>query len=279
MIDLVCIDVDGTLVGSAGMIHPENWRAVERAHAAGIRLALCSGRPSFGVTSGYACRIDAGGWHIFQNGASIVRLPDGHSRSVAIPPDAVAMLVARARVTGRALELYSDDDYVVEHTGDLVRTHAELIGVPFRPRAFEQLGAPVVRAQWLVPHAESAIVTAEPRAGLERFVSTTPIMPETSFINLTLAGVTKGSAVRTVASAYGVPLERVMFVGDGHNDIPAMAIVGHPVAMANADVEVLTIARRVVGSVDDAGLAEALAFAIASRGGAAAEPHEPVLNR
>ena len=43
-ISLVCIDVDGTLIGAAGVVEPDVWVAVERARAAGMHLAVSSGR-------------------------------------------------------------------------------------------------------------------------------------------------------------------------------------------------------------------------------------------
>src|SRR6476469_5880132 len=105
MIRLVCIDVDGTLVGSSGTVAPESWAAAERARELGIRLAICSGRPGFGRALDYARRLDAEGWHIFQNGSSVLSLVQGEARSRALPHDTVAMLIARARGTGRVLEL------------------------------------------------------------------------------------------------------------------------------------------------------------------------------
>jgi hydroxymethylpyrimidine pyrophosphatase-like HAD family hydrolase len=87
-------------------------------------------------------------------------------------------------------------------------------------------------------------------------------MPDLLFVNLTPAGVDKGSAVRTLAAEYGLSLEQVMFVGDGWNDTPALAVVGCPVAMGNAEPEATALARRSVGHVDDGGLAEALVLAV-----------------
>lgn len=264
MIGLVCIDVDGTLVGSSGVVHPDVWRAAARARAAGIRLAVCSGRPAFGVAREYAERLDPDGWHSFQNGASTVHFPSGSSRSARITPETVAMLVERARGTGRLLELYTDDDYAFERTSERARAHAALLGVPFNPRPLESMGGPIVRAQWLLSHAEMEVVVAEPHPGLEVSPSTSPMMPDTHFVNLTPAGVDKGTAVRAVAAEYGVPLEQVMFVGDGRNDTAAMGVVGCPVAMANAEPEARAMARRAVGHVDDGGLAEALELAVAA---------------
>lgn len=264
MIELVCIDVDGTLVGSAGTVDPGAWAAAGRARAAGLRLCLCSGRPAFGVSLSYAQRLDPRGWHVFQNGASVLHLETGASCSARIATEVLAELVARARASGRVLELYADREYAVEIPTERARRHAELLEVPFAPRPFESLGAPVVRAQWVLAVDEAPAVLAEPHPGLELSPSTSPVMPGTVFVNMTPRGVDKGTGVAAVAEAYGVPLERVMMVGDGGNDVPALSRVGVPVAMGNAEPAAQAAARIHVGDVDRGGLMEALELAIAA---------------
>lgn len=271
MIQLVFTDVDGTLVGSSGNVLPAIWPAARRVRSAEIRLAICTGRPAFGNTRGYAERLDAEGWHVFQNGASILNLATSESLSTPIPRDSVAALVERARTIGRILELYTDREYAVESTSDRAREHARLLGVPFAPRPFESLEGSIVRAQWLVAREEEEETVADATGGLERSSSTSPVMPDTAFINMTARGIDKAHAVRAIAAQYGVPLDAVMFVGDGNNDLAAMRAVGHPVAMANADAEVHAIARHTVRHVDQSGLVDAFVLALdlrAARGAA-----------
>jgi Cof subfamily protein (haloacid dehalogenase superfamily) len=262
MIPLVCIDVDGTLVGSSGEVPEEVWGAVERLRTHGVRLAICSGRPGFGTARRYAGRIDPDGWHVFQNGASVVHLPGGNTRSRPLAPDAVRALVERSRVTGRPLELYGDATHAVEMDVPRTRRHAALLGIPFVRRDLFTFEAPVVRAQWLLPHDEVDAVLAEPHDGLSLSHSLSPVMPDTSFLNVTPLGVDKGEAVRAVAHEYGVPLDRVMMVGDGANDVPAMQLVGVPVAMGNAERAAREAARHHVADVDAGGLVEALTLAL-----------------
>jgi Cof subfamily protein (haloacid dehalogenase superfamily) len=262
MIRLICIDVDGTLVGSSGEVADATWAAAEKVRARGVRLAICSGRPAFGKARAYAQRLDDHGWHVFQNGASIVHLPGGNTRSRPFAPEHVRELVARARATGRPLELYGDAEHAVEVDVSRTREHAALLGIPFVKRDLLTFGARVVRAQWLLAHDEVDEVIAEPHDGLTLSHSLSPVMPDTSFLNVTPAGVDKGEAVRAVAREYGVPLEQVMMVGDGANDVPVMRIVGAAVAMGNAERAAVEAARHRVGDVDRGGLVQALELAL-----------------
>jgi len=262
VIRLISLDVDGTLVGSSGTVPLDVWTIATRVRAAGIRLAICSGRPAFGGTLAMAERLDPDGWHVFQNGASIVHLSSGHSMSTPLEPAAIELLVERARRTSRIFELYTDSAYAVESTDPIAREHARLLGVSFVARSFDSLEGPVVRAQWLLSSDEVTPTLSEPYPGLEVAASTSPLMPATTFVMITKTGVSKASALRAIAEKDGVPLAEVMHVGDGHNDIEAMAEVGFPVAMGNAPPEVHHAARFHVGHVDRGGLVEALEMAL-----------------
>jgi Cof subfamily protein (haloacid dehalogenase superfamily) len=263
MIRLICIDVDGTLVGRSGEVSPAIWSAAAKVRARGLRIAICSGRPSFGRARAFAERLDGDGWHIFQNGASVVHFPSGETRSHPFAPAAVAGLIARSRETGRVLELYTDSDYAVERDVDRARRHADLLGVPFRPRDLLSLQGSIVRAQWLLALEEADAILAEPHDGLAISVSLSPVMPDSAFANITPPGVDKGEALRRVAEVYGLSLEQVMMVGDSANDLPALRIVGAPVAMGNAEPEIREAARYVVDDVEHDGLVQA--FELATR--------------
>lgn len=265
MIRVVCIDVDGTLVGASGEVPAAVWPAARKLRDAGIRLALASGRPAFGVAREYALGLDPDGWHVFQNGASLIHFASGQSRSAPLTASTITALIAQARARGRDLELYDDFGYAIESESLRARQHAALLGVPFVARALESQTGPIVRAQWLLPHDEVSAARAEAPAEID-FVPAGAIgMPDTTFVSMTATGVGKASALRALAELYSVELESLMFVGDGLNDVEAMKVAGVPVAMGNAEPEVKSVARHHVGHVDAGGLVEAMTLALALR--------------
>ncbi|PNY80020.1 Cof-type HAD-IIB family hydrolase [Deinococcus koreensis] len=262
MLGLICVDVDGTLIGSGNTVRDDVWAALADARARGVRIALCSGRPAVGHALAYARRLDADGWHVFQNGASIVNVQSGESLSEPLPDGAEEVLLAHARQTGRLLEVYTDTEYGVTHPGDLAERHAALLGLPYDPRTPESLVGTRVRAQWVVPLAQQPEIMAEPHDGLSLHPAGSPAMPDVMFVSVTRAGVDKGAAVRRVAAQYGLEMGRVMMVGDGENDVAAMRVVGHGVAMGNAEPLARAAARHTVGHVDAGGLREAVELAL-----------------
>lgn len=64
----------------------------------------------------------------------------------------------------------------------------------------------------------------------------------------------KGRALASVGSFYGIPKEKTIAIGDGHNDLDMIAYAGIGVAMRNAHPELLKIADIVTESLDEHGV-------------------------
>ncbi|HEX2575670.1 MAG TPA: HAD hydrolase family protein [Aquihabitans sp.] len=258
MLPLICLDVDGTLVGSSGVPSDELWAAAGRARDRGQRLTLCTARLAAGPTREWAVRLDPDGWHIFHTGAARWHPASGEVRADELAPEAVASCAAVAAERGWVFEAYSWDDYVVDSDDPLAVDHAALLGLPFRRRPLDDLTDPIVRVQFVVTQAETAAALAAAPVGASASAATSPMMPGASFVSVTVAGVSKAGGIATVALDLGVGVGDVMMVGDGHNDLPAIVAVGWGVAMGNAEPEVVEAAQLRVADVDDDGAAEAI---------------------
>jgi len=222
-------------------------------------LAVCTGRPGFGKALAWARQLEPGGWHIFQNGASLAKVDGTETLSSGLGERFdLGALEAQSKQHDWALELYSDFDWAINRDDDLALRHAELLGVPLEFKALKEVRGKLVRAQWVVRREDGPALLASPLPELSYHPAESPVMPNALFVSITREGVSKASAIRTLARKLGTTLERTMMVGDARNDVQALNAVGFPVAMGNADEHARAASRFQVGHVDAGGLVEAL---------------------
>ncbi len=263
MIPFLILDVDGTLVDSTGNVQPCVWEAIEEARGAGIRIALCTGRPGLGVALKIAQRVGPNNPHIFQNGAHLAYC-NGENLQVRALREANAMsLIDHAREIGAVLELYTPSNLFVERRTPMSEAHAKTIGVSAIVRDLSDVAAhePVVRAQWVVEDDLLAAVLGFELDGVQTSHATSPVLPSAHFVSVTRAGVDKGSAVRELAKTLNLNLANVMAVGDSQGDRSMLEAVGHPVVMANADPDLVARFELRAGDVESCGVVEAIELA------------------
>ena len=262
VIPLICIDVDGTLVSSTGVVTDGVWAAVDRALERGQHLALSTARGAFAASWDMALRLDPSGWHVFHAGGATVHTGTNEARGHALTTNQVTEAIRVATENGWTLELYSADAYAVEDETDAAVEHAGLMGLPYVRTPLAEFAAAndlIVRVQFVVPEPDIADISAAVvPLGLSVTSATSPIMPGTAFVSATQTGITKATGIEAICIELGLTIDQVMMIGDGLNDLPAIEAVGHPVAMGNAAPEVAALARYHVAHVDDDGVAEAL---------------------
>ena len=260
MLPLICIDVDGTLVGASGSPTDAVWAAADAAVDRGQHLTLTTARGAFGPTYGYAQRLDPDGWHIFHSGAALVHTGTGAVREHPLSDDVIALAAAVAADHDWVFEYYAATDYTVESNTQLAVDHAALMGVDHRCRTVDDLDGGVLRVQFVVPTAETSVIEQAIGDAAMVTAASSPIMAGTAFVSVTAAGVDKASAIAEIARILETDMAQVMMVGDGPNDLEAVRAVGHGTAMGNAEPAVKAVARHHVADVEADGLAEALAL-------------------
>ncbi len=264
MIKLILTDVDGTLIGTGSAIHPRVLLRLEQARAAGLHLAICTGRPLFSRAAEYAKLISKREPHIFQNGAHVARV-DGHSLFESILPRAAYLeLVALSRRTGHALEVYTASRCYAELFTATAVQHQRLIEIAVTPKDLLSITEPVLRAQWVITrdHLPAIELEMSSIANIQFSSAGTPDMPDAVFTSVTKFGTSKLEGASVLAAYCGVTLAETMMVGDGDNDIELLSAVGLGVAMGNASAGAKAAARVSVRDVDEGGLADAIDLAL-----------------
>jgi len=89
-------------------------------------------------------------------------------------------------------------------------------------------------------------------------VTETPAYPGVNFINVIARGVSKGRALRALVSYLKIPLDGVVAIGDGANDVSLLEEAGLAIAMGNAHDELKGVADHITLDVDHNGVAQAI---------------------
>jgi Cof subfamily protein (haloacid dehalogenase superfamily) len=265
VIRLLVVDLDGTLIGTSGEPSVAVRDAIGAATDAGLRIALCTGRPM--ASCGPIARsLGLVGPHVAFNGA-LVKVP---TQSAAVfrrplPPDALDRLIELGRREGVCLELYTEETHYVERDWRESRLHAESIRVGYEIASFDGFfgRTDVIKGQIVTadqPARQAAERIAAALAERLKLSVALPIGPAAGMecVNVVDRTVSKGEAVRELNRYYGLSPAEVAGVGDALNDLPMLEAVGWRIAMGNADPALKTIAHFVCADVEHDGLVEAV---------------------
>lgn len=269
----VALDADGTLLAGTPLPSPRVLAALRDLVADGAVVGVATGR----LTPAVAPLIAAAGLpgpHVAHNGGAVVAADGTVLTAWALTDDEVTALLALGRGRDDLLvEIYAADAYRVGRVDDRSRLHTTLLGVAPAGTiaAPSDLGAPAVKAVVLAfsSAAERDAVALAHELGLAPGPASAPSVPDVRFVNITHGATDKGGGIAAAAAAIDVPAERIAFVGDETNDLPAMARVGTAIAMGDASEEVRAAAHLVAPTFAEDGAATALDAIRTLRRGAA----------
>jgi Cof subfamily protein (haloacid dehalogenase superfamily) len=270
-IRLLALDVDGTLVRRGDEIGPRTRKALARAHEAGLRVALATGRR----------------WRRARSVARALELPvpvvclggalvkEEAGRTVDRQPFAASLLAAVVAAVHQAgasavahLEGGDDGpDFVVEHRRAWNPWMSRYVTRNQAWTAWSRDLAADARDDVLVvgafgPRAELEGAAAALREALAGRVAVTltPLPPDGGpvgfYLEVQPAHVSKWHGLQRLAAHLGVAEAAVCAVGDERNDLPMLRAAGLGVAMGNAPAEVRAAARLVIGRHDEDAVAD-----------------------
>lgn len=268
MIRLIGIDVDGTLLDTHGQMPQQNIDAIHDAVAAGIHVALVTGR-SYPFARPIADPLPSSLTLIVSNGA-VERSMDGSTFARRLLNRGVARSVLNSTRSFRhaaALVFDRDADRQVifetmdwEHPGRKAywARNQSLIAqsVPLEDALVED---PIqVMFNGGVETMRSLVESLRSEARDCAVALTEYVHRDFSLIDVTAPSATKGQALAWRATQLGITRDEVMAVGDNFNDLEMLEFAGTPVVMANAVSGLKERGWAVTGDNDHAGLADAI---------------------
>jgi hydroxymethylpyrimidine pyrophosphatase-like HAD family hydrolase len=282
MIRLIGVDVDGTLLDSAGRLPELNREAIHAAVAAGIHVALVTGR-SYPFARPVADVLPSSISLIVSNGA-VERATDGTTLARRLLDKDVARTVLRATepFRGAAALIFDRDEggQVIHEKMDWDHPNRRRYWV--RNRALIARSVPLEDALVEDPIQVMFNGEVETMRGLAEALQARTIGPgdrrgkhgpepgpfavslteytarDFSLIDVTAPEATKGRALAWRAQQLGLSRDQVMAVGDNFNDLEMLEFAGIAVVMANAVEELKRPEWHVTGHQDAGGLALAI---------------------
>lgn len=259
-IKLIALDIDGTILNSNLELSERNKRALIAASEQGIQVVLATGKTR---TAGRylidALNLTTPG--IFLQGCAIYNADGTIRQQFTLDPAIVRQVLTYGEDRGFTFMTYSGTRIFVrkrdpEVTDGVRRYHepeAEIVGamqnlageVPINKLMAigEARGIKALRYQLEAQLRGSARVL---QAGISTMVEILP------------PGISKGAALKVLAKQLDIPAENVMAMGDAENDIESLQFAGLGVAVGNAEAHLKAVAKTVVGTNDEDGVAEAI---------------------
>jgi len=269
-VQLIALDIDGTLLSSRFTVSERNRAAIAEATRRGIEVALVTGR-RYDFAMPVATQIDSPLTMIVNNGA-LVRTKDGQTLTRHLLPrdtalrvlqatqywrDGASVVFDRPRANQVMLETIDLEDGI---RGAYYKWNRPFLGEakpletclvedpiqvmfsgPVQPmRAAEQ----ALRAVQFIDEFALAVTSYESK--------------DFSMIDVINPRVSKGAALAEWAALRGIAREEILAIGDNHNDEEMLSFAGIPVVMENAVPELKTRGWHITHTNDDDGVAAAI---------------------
>lgn len=251
---IVACDLDGTLLRSDGTLSERTRLALAAVHAAGSMVVACTARPvrwvrplagQFGGASVAVCVNGAVTWDL---------AGDSSLSELAIEAEVVSEVVAALT------DLFPGGAWAVEHT------HRFGHEPGYRPRWPVPADTLVGAISGLVGQAPVKLMFRHEdlspdemlpaaRRALAGLVELSHSNSSDGLLEISAAGVDKGSALASLCKRTGVQRHEVIAFGDMPNDLSLLGWAGTAVAVANAHSEVIAIATEVTAGNDEDGVA------------------------
>ncbi|NLD20122.1 MAG: HAD family phosphatase [Clostridiales bacterium] len=266
-IKLVALDLDGTTINDDRVISKRNRQALSRAAAQGVNIVVATGRP-FSALPKDVFEIEAIRYVLTSNGASITDLKTRETfYENCLSP----------KTTLAAVEMLKQYDYIIEcfvkgiaYIEKWYYDQVKSTGKSFRDVKYiletrnpvDGLYDFMLEHKGRIENINVNFENLDEKPIMKEKLMTLPEATITSSFlhNLEIGGenTSKAEALSQMGKLLSVEQNEMMAVGDSPNDIAMLLASGLPVAVGNAVEEVKKIARHIVPTNHEDGVAVAV---------------------
>ena len=254
-------DIDGTLLNPERTISPVTEEAIRAIISNGHSFVLASSRPPRSMRILEAIYGGTGVPLVAYNGGLVV---NGEGKTVLnVPVDTETSLLIYEACWEIDLHcsFYSGDDWYA--WGDDHWSQRETNNTGISPNTLPaRRYAETDRIDDAPPHKIMCMGEPELVDSIERLLSNNDAVvtyrAKDTYLEIANSAVSKGDGVTMAAAELGIDVHDVYFFGDNYNDLPAFAVAGTSIAVANGRPEVREAADVVTDTHHENGVANYL---------------------
>ncbi|MGM0365497.1 MAG: Cof-type HAD-IIB family hydrolase [Actinomycetota bacterium] len=255
MVELVAIDLDGTLYDSKSRISLENKKAIAECLSRGIKVVVATGKTIYSV-SRIIEELNLIHPQIVSGGTAIIDCRKNLFFKLKMPLSYSNEVVRLCRKHKKGLALSASDGIIyyeaddagidfIARTGDKVQKVGNLIKEGYTGNAL--VFTVTITAE--DPFNKLVEKKLKGKAKLRRG----PL-----FLNVLNKDAGKAFALKKIMEMFGIGSSRVVSIGDSENDMGMIKLAGTGIAMANTPLPVRQSADFVVSDNDNCEIAEAI---------------------
>ena len=272
-IKLFVSDLDGTMLPDGNVVSAENIAAVRRAAEAGVTVTIATGRMfEAALPVARALGVDV---PIISSNGGLIKSPSGrvyeeHTVDPALAHDIIAFCKERGW-------------YIQSYSGGVLR-YVEACDESRFYENSQQLTGQAVGWDGLFAHTEGNcklllatkgrdVTLARAEAMLAAFGERVDVTRSADrLIEIVPKGISKASALKSLAGKLGISIAETMAIGDAYNDLPMLRAAGKSIAMGNAFPEVKEVTDYETLTCEENGLAAAIYHYVLGMGADAPVP-------
>ncbi len=236
---LLVLDVDGTLLNEEKVISKRTLSALLKVQQTGVRIALASGRPTYGLLP-IAKSLELGlygGFILSYNGSQIINAKNGEILfERRINPEMIPYIEKKAVKNNFALFTYHDDT-LLTNSPDNVHVREEAALNNLKVITEEEFSTAIDFAPckcMLVSDDEEALTGLENHWKKRLDGVLDVFRSEPYFLEVVPCSVDKANTLAVLLEYLGIQRDEVMAIGDGVCDVTMIQMAGTGVAMGNS---------------------------------------------
>ncbi|AOH47304.1 haloacid dehalogenase [Selenomonas sp. oral taxon 920] len=272
-VKLFVSDLDGTMLPDGNVVSAENIAAVRRAAEAGVTVTIATGRMfEAALPVAEALGVDV---PIISYNGGLIKSPSGcvyeeHTVDPALAHD----LIAFCKERGWYIQSYSGGVLRYVEPCDESRFYENSQKLTGEAVGWDGLFAHTSgNCKLVLVTKELSVTLTRAEAVLAAFGERVDVMRSANhLIEIVPKGISKASALKSLAGKLGIAIEETMAIGDAYNDLPMLKAAGKSVAMGNAFPEVKEVTDYETLSCEENGLAAAIYHYVLGMGADAPVP-------